>query len=355
MSELLDYFDHIAKKHTYYKDGAWCYEDGLIYRGLCDLHRATQDDKWLAHLNRLLAKQVDKDASLRGYHVSDYNIDNIQPGRSLLYMYKATNEEHYLRAAERLIDQLRTQPRTKSGVYWHKLRYPWQIWLDGLYMGPPFQIEYGLLKGDDPLVADALVQLERALEQTYVPETGLYAHAFDEARKQPWANKQTGHSQAHWARALGWLAMALVDVADLVSPQKFAPLQDRTINLLSDIVKLRTANGLWLQVIDAPHLQDNFEETSASAMFVYALAKAEKLGLWSGDADKMANQLINASLSTNKDGHTTMGAICHVAGLGMFGNRYRDGTAAYYLSEKCVNDDPKGVGPLMKLGALLHN
>lgn len=351
MNKLLDYFDRIASEHVYYKDGSWCYEDGLIYRGLCELHKATSDEKWLRHLLRLIDKQVDKDGNLAGYNANDYNIDNIQPGRSLLYLHGVTGDNRFLLAAERLIDQLRTHPRTRSGVYWHKLRYPWQIWLDGLYMGHPFQIEYGNLTCDDELVSDGMKQVATALEQTYVPSTGLYAHAFDEAKKQKWADATSGHPQAHWGRALGWLAMALVDIAEIVSEDEFAPLRDQTTALLNKIVSLRTDHNLWLQVVDQPNLVGNFEETSASAMFVYAFTKAASLGLWHQEFVQ-PEALFDAVLKTDVDGRLAMSEICHVAGLGAFQDRYRDGTAAYYVSENCVNDDPKGVGPLMNLAAI---
>ncbi len=38
--------------------------------------------------------------------------------------------------------QLDEHPRTKEGSFWHKKIYPWQVWLDGLYMGQPFYAEY---------------------------------------------------------------------------------------------------------------------------------------------------------------------------------------------------------------------
>ncbi len=348
----MDYFDSYATHHKPYKAGNWCYEDGLVYGGLEALHRATGDAKWLDHLMRLIDPQLQAGPSLSGYNVSDYNIDNILSGRALMYLHEVTGDKKWLGYADLLIDQLVTQPRTKSGVYWHKLRYPWQVWLDGLYMCPPFQMSYGLRTQNDALVSDALTQVEKALRQTYVPETGLYAHAFDEARKQPWADPKTGHPKAHWARAIGWLAMALVDIAELVGPARFAPLKQQTMDLLIKAVTLRQESGLWLQVIDQPDLPGNWEETSASAMFVYALKKAQNLHLWHGDTEEMIQQLLTQSLRHKPDGGLEMYRTCHVAGLGMYQNRFRDGSAEYYISETCVCDDPKGVGPLMNLIAL---
>jgi len=344
---LTDYFDQYVKVHRPYKDGSWCYEDGVIYRGLELLHKSTGEARWLDHLHRLIEPQLLDGPKLLGYDPNEYNIDHVMSGRALMYLHSVTFEDRYLDSAKLLISQLDTHPRTRSGVYWHKNRYPWQIWLDGLYMGAPFQIDFGLRTGQDALVEDALQQVASALSLTYVAETRLYAHAYDEAQKQPWAQEGTGHTKAHWARAVGWLAMALVDIAALVGPTRFAPLRKRTTALMEEIIACRQPSGLWLQVMDQPDLAGNWEETSASAMFSYALLRAKDLGLTDQVPKDLLNELTRASLRQNAHGHMEMVNMCHVAGLGMYQGRYRDGTAAYYISEDKVSDDTKGVGPLM--------
>lgn len=343
---LTEYFARYVDGYRPYKNGAWCYEDGCVYRGLELLYRSTGEHRWLSEVDRLLGAQVGEDGTLAGYALSDYNIDNILPGRALLFMAGETGEARYLRAADRLVQQLATHPRTRSGVYWHKLRYPWQIWLDGLYMCHPFQVEYGLVAGQRALVEDSLEQIAIALDATFEPRTGLYAHAFDEARQQAWADPATGRSASHWARALGWLAMGLVDVAELVGPRDFAPLGARTGALFDRLLSLRQPDGLWLQVIDRPDLAGNFSETSASAMLAYALHKAGTLGLVRPPDDLIA-RVLQASVRPKSGGGIEMADICEVAGLGPFESRYRDGSPAYYLTEARVCDDAKGVGPLM--------
>ena len=344
---LTDFFDQYAKDHRPYKGGAWCYEDGVIYRGLALLHQTTGEARWLDHLLRLIEPQLLEGPKLLGYDPNEYNIDHVMAGRALTYLHQVTGQHRYLDIARLLMSQLDTHPRTKSGVYWHKNRYPWQIWLDGLYMGAPFQIEYGLRTGKDALIDDALAQVATALELTYVPETRLYAHAYDEAQKQPWAQPGTGRTRAHWARAVGWLAMALVDIAALVGPARFVPLKSRATALMDEVLACRRPNGLWLQVMDQTDFAGNWEETSASAMFSYALLRATDLGLATQVPADILNDLTAASLRKNSQGNIEMVNMCHVAGLGMYQGRYRDGTATYYISEDKVSNDTKGVGPLM--------
>ncbi|WP_299821092.1 glycoside hydrolase family 88 protein [uncultured Roseibium sp.] len=344
---LTDFFDRYATDYKPYKGGNWCYEDGLIYRGLELLHMASGESRWLTHLKRLVDAQILPGPKLSGYILSEYNIDNVRAGSALLYLDMLTGDPRYLACADLLADQLATQPRTKSNVYWHKARYPWQIWLDGLYMAAPFQIAYAHARNRPELIRDSLTQLEIALKETYVPETGLYAHGYDEIHHQDWADPQTGRSQAHWARALGWLCMCLVDVADLIGPESFSPLRQQTTDLLNRILELRTKDGLWLQIIDAPDLEGNYPETSASAMFVYALERAQALELIAPVREDLMGSLTAHAIGPRADGRIRMSGICEVAGLGGFEGVYRDGTPEYYLSEPVVEDDPKGVGPLM--------
>ena len=204
-----------------------------------------------------------------------------------------------------------------------------------------------LRTGQEHLIRDALRQVETAMELTYVPRTRLYAHAYDEAKKQPWAEATTGHTKAHWSRAIGWLSMALVDIAELAGPQAFNDLAPMARALFEEVVKHRQPNGLWRQVMDQPELKGNWSETSASAMFAYALQRAADLGLIDDPVPSVFDDVVAKALQQTPDGDWQMVSICEVAGLGMYEGRFRDGTAGYYISEQRVSDDTKGVGPLM--------
>ncbi|WP_322895246.1 MULTISPECIES: glycoside hydrolase family 88/105 protein [unclassified Yoonia] len=347
---MLEYFDAFVTRYQPYKGGAWCYEDGCIYRGLALLHDATGEDRWRAHLERLAGAQVAPDGALQGYRIDEYNIDNILSGRALFALDRWTGDPRWMRAAAFLARQLDTHPRTKTGNYWHKLRYPHQVWLDGLYMALPFQIEYAQHVNDPSLVQDALAQMRMALDVTNRPD-GLYAHGFDAENVQDWADSATGQSPSVWARAMGWQAMALVDCAELVGLDAFAQadLLQPTQSLLAHLVALQAGDGGWWQVINMPDLPGNYTETSATAMFAYAFASAARLRLGSAAmtrAEFRAFDFLQSRLKSDK-GQTRLTDICHVAGLGGFEGVYRDGSPAYYLTEARVSDDAKGTGPLM--------
>jgi unsaturated rhamnogalacturonyl hydrolase len=348
-----DYFDQYCSRYEAYKKGAWCYEDGCIYRGLELLYKATGEKRWLDHLTRLITPQVGADGSLAGYTPDEFNIDNILPGRALLFLADGTGDPRYMVAAKRLISQLDAHPRIPAGNYWHKKRYHSQVWLDGLYMGLPFQVEYALASGETSRICDALQQLATALALT-ATGGGMHVHGYDDSRVEKWADHATGRSPAVWARAMGWQAMALVDILGVLpTDHATTALRKQTGLILQAIAQRQSASGLWPQVLDAPELEGNYEETSASAMFAYALSRPEGLHLAPAaeqalaSAGKKAVDALVGSRLVLEAGETRLTGICQVAGLGPFEGRYRDGSPAYYLVEEVVADDAKGVGPFM--------
>ncbi len=348
------YFDRFCQTYQPYKGGNWCYEDGCIYRGLDLLTQATGDPRWRAHLHRLADAQIGADGSLTGYDPTDYNIDNILAGRVLFPLARETGDPRYRAAAGRLVGQLDSHPRIPAGNYWHKRRYPHQVWLDGLYMGLPFQIEYGLAAAEPARIVDALAQFASALALT-ATAGGLYVHGYDDSRTQRWADPLTGQSPAVWARAMGWLAMAAVDALALLPDDPAArPLQGEARAMLLALADRQNPSGLWSQVLDAPGLVGNYDESSATAMLAYAFLRAARVGVVSGaEADRLraaglrALTALEATRLLDQNGTQHFTGICHVAGLGALSGPYRDGSPAYYLTEAIVADDSKGVGPLM--------
>lgn len=324
-----------------YKD-AWNYEDGMIWLGALDLYDATHDMALLDFVRTEAECRITPEGVMTTFESDEYNIDNIHAGRILPRLYALTGDERYRRAMDRQFSQLLTHPRTQSGNYWHKQIYPWQVWLDGLYMAQPFQTAYAQAAGKPDLFADTVRQF-LAVETNLKAESGLYHHGWDESRAERWADPVTGRSPCVWSRAMGWWVMALADVCEasegLKGRDDIARLLKESLDALR---RVRKAGGLWYQVADQGGRAGNYEEASASLMIAYALMKAERLGV----AETAAEGL--SALRMICDRFVTPSAlegICGVAGLG--NTPYRDGSYAYYLSEKITPNDPKGVGALM--------
>lgn len=330
----------------------WNYQTGLFLKSLLDLYQATGNKKYFEYTKIVVDSYLEEDGSIKTYNMDEYNIDKINSGKVLISLYTKTKDQKYKNAADILRKQLKQHPRTKSGGFWHKKRYPWQMWLDGIYMGVPFYTEYSALFNEPDGIKDALKQILLIDVKTRDPQTGLRFHAWDESNKQRWANPENGCSPNFWGRAMGWYAMALVDVLDFV-PEKH-PKREEVIFILNDLckalVKYQDAEtGLWYQVVDQGQRNGNYLEASASSMFVYSFAKGVKKGYLDSSywdvAEKGYKGIINNLIVIESHGLISLTDICSVAGLG--GNPYRDGSYEYYLSEPVVKNDLKGVGPFI--------
>jgi len=324
-----------------YKD-AWNYEDGMIWLGALDLYDATGDAALLDFVRSEAERRITPAGIMTTFDSAEYNIDNIHAGRILPPLYALTGEARYRRAMDRQFSQLLTHPRTKSGNYWHKQIYPSQVWLDGLYMAQPFQTAYARAAGKPELFADTVRQF-LAVEANLKADSGLYHHGWDESRAERWADPVTGRSPCVWSRAMGWWVMALADVCaaaeGLDGREEIARLLKDSLDALRSV---RKPGGLWYQVADQGGREGNYEEASASLMIAYALMKAARLGVSDTAPEGLdALRIICDRFVTP----SALEGICGVAGLG--NTPYRDGTYAYYLSEKITPNDPKGVGALM--------
>jgi len=327
---------------------SWNYEQGVQLKAVEQMWYATGDPKYYNFIKRGMDFWLDKDGILSKYDASEYNIDHVTPGRAYLTLYRVTNDEKYKKAAELIRSQLKNHPRTKEGGFWHKKIYPWQMWLDGLYMGEPFYAEYSMTFNEDNWndIANQFVFMEKHARD---PKTGLLYHGWDESKEQKWANKETGLSPHVWGRAMGWYAIALVDVLDYFPRSN--PRRNELIAILNReaeaIAKYQDREGLWWDIIDLAGKEKNYHESSASAMFVYSLAKGVRLGYLSEKYLQTVNKgwagIKKEFIKEKPDGTLDWEGTVSVSGLG--GNPYRDGSYEYYMTEKLRTNDAKGLGP----------
>jgi unsaturated rhamnogalacturonyl hydrolase len=336
------------------KRSNWNYEQGLMLKALERVFYRTGEGKYFEYIRKDEDQFVKPDGSIRTYDFSSFNLDNIPTGRALLTLYQQTqpDKEKYKKAADLLWKQLAEQPRTKEGGYWHKKRYPNQMWLDGLFMAEPFSAEYSLLFNHPEHFNDIAKQFELIEKYAVDEKTGLIYHAYDESKEQKWADKKTGRSPHFWGRAIGWYVMALVDVLDYFP--KDHPKRPELIKYLQRIAPVLARyqdknSGVWYQIMDQGARKGNYLEASASTMFVYALAKGSRLGYipasYTAVAKKGYDGIIKNFIEKESDGTISLNKTVSVGGLG--GTPYRDGSYEYYLSEPIRKNDLKGVGPFI--------
>ena len=295
---------------------------------------------------------VDSEGNIDTYRPHEYNLDQINPGKILFPLYARTGDDRYRKAAHRLMEQLKDQPRTTEGGFWHKKIYPHQMWLDGIYMASPFYAQFARTFRKPEGFDDVAHQITLIEKHTRDSRTGLLYHGWDESRTQKWANPETGCSPNIWGRAMGWYAMGIVDVLDhlpISHPQR-GEIVEILRRMAAALVAVQHAStGLWYQVLDQGSREGNYLEASASCMFVYALAKGVRkryLDETCLDAAKRGyGGILEHFVEVDDQGLANLNQICSVAGLG--GSPYRDGSFEYYVSEKIVTNDYKGVGPFI--------
>ena len=330
----------------------WDYVHGLNLLAITEVYQDTKDPRLLSYVKGYYDMLVQDDGSIKTYDINKFNIDMVNPGKVLFFLYEETGNPKYKKAADLLRTQLTAHPRTEQGGFWHKKRYPDQMWLDGLYMGAPFYAEYIVKYGDMKELADVFLQFELIEEHLYDETTGLPLHGWDASKKQKWADKETGHSQHHWSRSLGWYAMAMVDVLEVVPADhpKTPWLQARFKAFIDATLTYQHNSGTWYQVTDLGSREGNYLEASGTAMLTYAMAKGASLKFlpekYKAHAEKGFAGLLDQMISVNPETNViSLEQVCAVAGLG--GNPYRDGSFDYYISEPIRANDAKGVGPFI--------
>ncbi len=338
------------------KTPKWTYPTAIVLDGAEKLYAKTGKKEYYNYIREFGEKLIQEDGTILTYDLDKYNIDMLNSGNVLLYLYEKEKKEKYLKALQTLRLQIDGQPRTKEGSFWHKKIYPYQVWLDGLYMGMPFYTHYthDFVKGADASKAydDILLQFDSVQEHLLDKKTGLLYHARDESKKEAWADKETGLSQNFWGRAMGWYGMAMVDVLDYLP--KDHPGRARLISYIKSytdaIIKVQDKNnGLWYQVLNKAGEKGNYTEATASSMFVYTIIKSVNNGYlpksYKTYAKKGYDGIIKNLITVDENGVVNLNKCCAVAGLG--GKPYRDGSYEYYINEEIRSNDAKGTGPFI--------
>lgn len=335
----------------------WDYTAGVVLLAIQRVGESRRDPRLLSYVKTNMDRFVQPDGSIAGYRPDEFNLDHIAQGRLLFPLYATTRDDRYRKAAIRLRDQLRRQPRTSEGGFWHKQIYPQQMWLDGLYMAEPFYAEFARTFNEPAAFDDIARQFLLVARHTRDPRTGLMYHGWDAAHAQRWADTATGLSRNFWGRAVGWYMLGAVETLEIIpaNHRERAAVMRSLQDIADAIAKVQDpVTGLWWQVLDQPNRTGNYLEASASSMFAYALARGARLGYldarFRGIAERGLDGIVRELVKVGADGHPSLTNICQVAGLGgalRKDGSYRDGSYAYYVSEPIVADDYKGVGPFI--------
>ncbi len=334
------------------KESTWNYIDGCMIKAVIELYQITKDKRYLAFADDFIDYFVREDGSIASYDPKEYNLDNVNAGKTLFDLYKLTGKEKYRKAIDTVYSQLAEQPRTSTGNFWHKKIYPNQIWLDGLYMAQPFYMQYEVTYNSCRGCADSYQQFINVYNLMRDLRNGLYYHAYDDSREMFWCDKVTGLSDNFWLRAMGWYAMALIDTME-VMPSSMSSQKKELGRIYKELIDAMLpyqddASGMWYQVVNHGGIKPNYLESSGSAIFAYAIMKSVRLGYLDDSYFSFGEKAFEGICRTHlseKDGELQLDGICLVAGLG--NKDMREGTFDYYMREPIVKNDAKGVAPLI--------
>ncbi|MEE3481113.1 MAG: glycoside hydrolase family 88 protein [Lachnospiraceae bacterium] len=334
------------------KVNKWNYIDGCMVNAVLSLYDMTREMRYLDFAVSFVNSFIDEEGNVRTYKIEEYNLDNICAAKNLFSLYDLTGDERYRKAMEHFRRQLSDQPRTEEGNFWHKKIYPNQVWLDGLYMAQPFYMTYGNRYEKMGTCPDSIRQFKAVEEHMKDPATGLYYHGYDASKEMYWADPVTGCSKNFWLRSLGWFSLALADTADAIPETLYYEkryLMDLLKDFVDSLIRFQDESGMFWQVADQGGREGNYLETSGTALIATAILRGVRLGFlpesYAVYGEKAFDGIIERYFSVADDGEINLGGICLVAGLG--GANHRDGSYEYYISEPVVENESKGVAPLL--------
>ena len=329
----------------------WNYIDGCMISSLLELYKMNGEEKIYEFAKAYIDYFVKDDGTIDTYNKDNYSTDDISEGRTLFSLYEFSKEEKYRIAIDNIYEQIKGQPRTIEGNFWHKKVYTNQVWLDGLYMAQPFYLTYETKFNNMENYDDIITQFKNVRKLMFDENKKLYYHGYDSSKSIFWADPETGLSKSFWLRAIGWFTVALADCAEIINKEKyedykvFADLLKEIVDSLLTYQDPKTK--MFYQVVDKGELEGNYVETSGSAMIAYSILKGARLGILSEDYYKIGLEIFDGICENELkevDGELNLDGICLVAGLGPENKQYRNGTFEYYISEAVVANDAKGVG-----------
>jgi unsaturated rhamnogalacturonyl hydrolase len=332
------------------------YESGVTYAGMLQATKVTGDQRYSAYVNERLTGLARMAAHMRANYPTatvDTYPSNVSGSFSLRRVLLPQNLDDagsmcaaMIKAHRAGIATLRPwidnyanwvwtrQFRLADGTFARNSPMPNSVWLDDLFMSVPCEAQIGKLNNDPRYYTDAIKQIRRFYSKMFVQGKDLFMHG--------WIQEMSPHPAFHWARANGWAIMATVELLTVLP--KDHPDRAFLISVLNEhasaLRRLQAPSGLWHQLLDRP---DSYEETSSSAIYVFAMARAVNYGWLSRStyAPVILRGWNGVTTKVNSTGQVE--GTCIGTGLGW------DDT--FYLNRPTDVNAAHGYGPIFLAGA----
>ena len=325
------------------------YHQGVFLSGMERVYFHSGDKKYYNYIKDWADYHINEKGELR-YPEKNSQFDGMQPGILLFNLYKETKDERYKKILDAFAPMVEMWPTNAQGGFWHMYNQHNQMWLDGLYMIGPYAVMYAH-HFDKPYFYEKIYQQMNLMRRNMTdPKTGLMYHAWDDSKMESWADKTTGLSPEFWGRAIGWYAVAIMDILDYL-PENH-PRRCEFISAALDIINalLRfqdEQSGIWFQVVDKGDRKENWLETSCSCLYVYAIAKAIKKGLLHSSYFKHIQRAYEGILKyINYEGEDlVVSNICIGTCLGDY---------QFYIDRPVIQNDLHGMGAFLLMCTEYH-
>ena len=255
-------------------------------------------------------------------------------GAALIEAYARKKDPRYRAAIDRIAEHIaHKQFRMPDGTLARQRPQPVSLWADDLYMSVPFLAQMGVLTGEHRWFDDAARQIIQASERLQDKSNGLWDHS--------WFENTSPDPKFFWGRGAGWAMMATAELLSVL-PENH-PLRERVLEIFrrgaQGVVAAQGGSGLWHQLLDKT---DSYLETSASAMFVFSLARGVNRG-WLSPVYAPVAQAGWQALTTRVQADGRIEGIC-VSTTAAY-------DAVYYYNRPTDLGAMQGYGPTLMAGA----
>lgn len=322
--------------------GTLHYHAGVFLNGMLNLYKEEGDEKYYRYIKGYIDGCVDDMGVIKAF--DGMSFDDIQAGTLLFpIIEKEENSEKYERALMTCMSMINSWQKDPDGGFWHKSYLKNQMWLDAIYMVSGLQLmfskKYGYHSFTENVYKQAFLMYERLKT-----DSGLLYHAFSYDKDQAWCNPVTGCSYEVWARSLGWYTLTAADILefDKENTENKKRLARILNGILKSLIKYRDEKtNMWYQIVDKPDGEGNWVESSASALFVYSIAKAIRLGVLESEYAEYAIECFDGIIKNAVDiseNRLNLNLICPGTGVGSY---------EQYIERPKSSNDLHGMGPFI--------
>lgn len=329
------------------------YEWGVTYSGMMEVARATNDQKYQDYVTkrfRFLSEMVPHFSRLsKEYNVVDGQMRQIIEPRALddagamcAAMIKARRILPDLDCSNMINNYIdfieHKEHRLADGAFARMRPQANAMWLDDMYMAVPALAQMGAYSGEKRYYDEAVQQINQFAKRMFVKEKGLFMHG--------WIEGADAHPAFHWGRANGWALLTMTEVLEVL-PQDH-PERENILNLykthVAGLASYQSGSGFWHQLVDR---NDSYLETSATAIFVYCIARGINNGWLDVISYGPVAQLGWSAVTTKINDKGQVDGTCVGTGMAF--------DPAYYYHRPVNVYAAHGYGPVLLAGAEMIN